>query len=245
MHYGLEGEALHEVIAAENKMFDCKNEYPGALAIVLCNSARVSAAVFRETNEVLANAPEKIGKAVDKINQVARENQRFVENTEQELAIAAERLRRAADEIREQQTAIKKGMDGWTRDKLFWLRVTGGCCVLAVVTAALAVYGVFATQRSTQQAVADFKQEAIALTAKATAVNELQKVIVARGNLNALIKRWESESDAFKAQNTNPNELTEEQAAVKAGLDERAAALMERRHALEEKEKREGWTLKK
>ena len=119
MGYKLEGQALHDVIAAENQMLDCKGEYPGALAIVLCNSARVSAAVFRETNEVLANAPDKIAEVVEKINKAARENQRFIDGTGQDLARAAKDLGTAAWKVHEEQMAFAKERALWRKEKWF------------------------------------------------------------------------------------------------------------------------------
>jgi len=243
MHYGLEGQALHDVIAAENQMFDCKGEYPGALAIVLCNSARVSAAVFRETNEVLANAPDKIAEVVDKINQAARENQRFIDGTGQDLARAAKDLGTAAWKVHEEQMAFAKERALWRKEKWFWVRmIIGGCavCLTSVIYSTVLANN---TQRITQQAVEGFKKEAIPLTARATAVSELQRLQIARGRYNAEQKVWEAEWEACMTEIGN-GKPTEEQEEKKARLTETYAELLERREAILEREKIEGWAIK-
>jgi len=227
---GLSPEAAEKVIIAYSSFEACENSFPGELALILCNAARVSAMIHQSNIEVLSDAPQRIAKAIEKVNLVAIENQRFVDTT-------GEQLKRAAWEIREEQTAFAKERAQWKKEKWFWVRLIVGGCAICLASVIYSTVLANNNQRTTQQAVADFKKEAIPLTAKATAIATLQKVIIGRGHLNAEIVRWKDDWETCIT-DIGSGKPTPEQADIKAKLEETYAALMERRDALEDKERR-------
>ena len=188
---GLTQAERERVISAHSRMADCDHSFPGSLAIVLCNAARVMAEVFVKNNVVLKNAPELISDACQNVNAANRENNDIAHESKGIILKVEAVASRLADEIK----AIKTDQ-AWQHR---WMLGFAAACLLSAAWSTMEC-------RISERVAAGIQSDRFALLANAQLLLNAQKIILERGRLNSELQqfqtRWKSLQDAWKVQAT-------------------------------------------
>ena len=188
---GLTQAERERVITAHSRMADCDKSFPGSLAIVLCNAARVMAEIFVKNNVVLKNAPELISDACQSVNAANRENNDIAHESKGILLKVDAAAASLADEIK-----VIKIDQAWQHR---WMVGFAAACLLCAAWSTMEC-------RISERVAAGIQTDRFALLANAQLLLDAQKIILERGRLNSELQqfqtRWKSLQDAWKVQAT-------------------------------------------
>jgi hypothetical protein len=209
---GLTQTERERVIAAHSRMADCDKSFPGSLAIVLCNAARVMAEVFVKNNVVLKNAPELISNACESVNAANRENGGVAHESKEIILKVDEIASNLSDEVKAIETH-----QVWQHR---WMVGFASTCLICAAWATMEC-------RISERVATGIQTDRFALLANAQMLLDAQKLILERGRLNAQIlefhEKWKALQEDWKVQATPELEATRKQLEAEYAILKRKA----------------------